>query len=208
MNIKINVAIFLVWLFHVSAIVGMSIGFEDWFIQKTPLNLLVSALLFFIIYPIDSFKKAGYFALFFFIGMLVEWLGVNYSLLFGSYEYGENLGAKIDGVPLFIGVYWALLTFITAEIALIFAKKTWLRLLWGALLMVILDYFMEQCAPKFDFWSFGEHVPLSNYLTWFIVAFLLHVIFMRSKISGNQKISLHLYMVQILFFVYFTLFLD
>ncbi|GGG57803.1 hypothetical protein GCM10011414_29500 [Croceivirga lutea] len=206
-SIRVNqFAIFLLWLFHISAIIGISIGYEDWFVSKTPLNLLVSALLFVFIYPINNLKKIGLLVTFFVIGMFVEWLGVNYSLLFGTYSYGNNLGIKVDGVPLFIGMYWALLTFVTAEIALLLTKNAWLKILTASLLMVVLDVFMEQLAPRFDFWSFGEIVPLSNYITWFAVALLLQTIVYYSKVTGNRTIAIHLYLVQLLFFIYFTIF--
>lgn len=199
-------AVLIIWLFHISAIVGISIGYENWFVNKTPLNLLVSAILFVLIYPINSLKKIGLLITFFVIGMFVEWLGVNHGLLFGTYSYGENLGVKFDGVPLFIGMYWALLTFITAEIAALVSKNISIKIVTASFLMVVLDVFMEQLAPRFDFWSFGDIVPLSNYITWFAVAVLLQTILSYSKVSGNKKISIHLYVVQLIFFVYFTIF--
>ena len=200
------VAIFLIWLFHVSAIVGITIGFNDWFLSKTPINLLICAALFLRIFPLDSPKKYGYFLLFFAMGMLAEWLGVNHGLLFGSYSYGSNLGYKVDGVPLFIGVNWALLTFITAVISGMISKNRWIKALIAASLMVFLDYFMEQNAPEFDFWDFGAHVPLSTYITWFILAYFLQLLFQYSRISGNRSISLNLYLAQLVFFTFFTLF--
>ena len=104
----------ILWLFHLSAILGICLGYNDWFIEKTPINLVVSLVLFICLYPLDSKKKLLMFLVFFSVGMFAEWLGVNYQLLFGSYQYGSNFGPKLDGVPLLIGVYWALLAFITA----------------------------------------------------------------------------------------------
>lgn len=205
-NNQVSIAIFLVWLFHLSAMVGISIGFKDWFLTKTPINLLVCTVLFFWIYPVNTRKKILIFLLFFFIGMLAEWLGANHSILFGSYDYGNNLGYKIDGVPLFIGVNWALLTFVSAEVCRKLVSNIWIKTLLASLLMVILDFFMEQNAPNFDFWSFGEHVPLENYITWYVLAFLLQFLFHKSRIRGNFDISLHLYGAQLVFFAYFTLF--
>jgi len=41
-KINISVAsILVIWLFVISALIGISLGFEDWFIPKTPLNLLI-----------------------------------------------------------------------------------------------------------------------------------------------------------------------
>ncbi len=203
---RLNLAIFLIWLFHLSGIVGVVLGHKEWFIEKTPLNFLVCTVLFIWIYPMHTSRKWMVFGLFFITGMLAEWLGANYSLLFGSYDYGDNLGPKFDGVPFFIGINWALLTFITAEIVSKFLRGIWLRALSGAGLMVFLDFLMEQSAPDFDFWSFGEEVPLGNYITWYLLAFLFHLVFQKVKISGNYTFSLHLFLVQVLFFGYFMLF--
>ncbi|MEM8928076.1 MAG: carotenoid biosynthesis protein, partial [Bacteroidota bacterium] len=138
--------------------------------------------------------------------MLVEWLGANHSLLFGSYNYGNNLGIKIDGVPLFIGINWALLTFITGTLSSKVHHNIWVKSALGALLMVLLDFFMEQSAPSFDFWSFGDEVPVDNYVTWFVLAFVFHFIYQKSKIQGNFLLSLHLFLAQTVFFGFFTLF--
>lgn len=203
---KISLGLFLVWLFHISGIIGIAAGGQEWFIEKTPLNFLVCTLLFIWIYPMQTSKKWLVFGLFFITGMFAEWLGANYSLLFGSYDYGANLGPKFDGVPFFIGINWALLTFITAQIVSKFLKNIWFKAFLGAGLMVFLDFLMEQSAPAFDFWSFGDEVPLENYLTWYLLAFLFHLVFQKTKISGNYIFSLHLFLVQAVFFGYFMLF--
>lgn len=203
---KIYLALFLVWLFHLSGIIGIAIGNQDWFVEKTPLNLLICTLLFIWIYPMKAIKKWIVFGLFFIVGMFSEWLGANYSLLFGSYDYGENLGPKFDGVPFFIGINWALLTFVTAEITSKFLKNIWLKALLGAGLMVFLDFLMEQSAPAFDFWSFGGKVPLENYITWYLLALLFHLTIQKVKISGNYTFSLNLFLAQVVFFGYFMMF--
>jgi len=137
-------------------------------------------------------------------GMLAEWIGVHYGILFGTYSYGANLGAKIDGVPLLIGINWALLTFITARIAQYLSKNNILQILLGATLMLLLDYFMEHSAPRFDFWEFKDGLaPLKNYITWFLVAVLFHTLVKWIKITGDLRFSMHLYAAQLLFFVYF-----
>ncbi|MGD1945856.1 MAG: carotenoid biosynthesis protein [Croceivirga sp.] len=198
--------IFLVWLFHLSGLIGITVGHQEWFIQKTPLNLLVCALLFLWIYPMDTGKKWMVFGFVFITGMFAEWLGANHSLLFGSYDYGKNLGPKLDGVPFVIGINWALLTFISAEITSKFSKHIWFKALLGAALMVFLDFLMEQSAPVFDFWSFGKEVPLQNYITWYVLAYIFHLIFQKKRISGNYEFSLNLFLAQSTFFGYFMLF--
>lgn len=202
----VHLAIFLIWLFHLSAVIGIVLGYKEWFISKTPLNLLACTLLFVLLFPMRHTRNWVVFGLFFLVSMFAEWLGANHSLLFGSYDYGNNLGYKIDGVPLFIGVNWALLTFITGALSSQFGTNIWIKATLGALFMVFLDILMEQSAPSFDFWSFGESVPLENYLTWFGLAFLFHFIFQKSRIEGNFILSVHLFLAQLIFFGFFTFF--
>lgn len=203
---KIWIAIILIWLFHSSAIIGISLGHVDWFLAKTPLNLFICLFFFIWVFPIDTTKKILVFLAFFGIGMFVEWLGVNYSLLFGEYRYGGNFGPKIHGVPILIGCFWALLALITAAMIEPLKLPIWAKLAASAALMVLLDLFMEQNAPNFDFWYFEGSVPVKNYVTWFLVGLLMQFVIWKSKISGNKTLSYHLYIAQLVFFLFFYLF--
>lgn len=200
---RVPIAIFIVWLFHVSALIGITMGHIDWFIKKTPLNLSLCLLLFILTYPLHQIKHGIAFFIFFISGMLAEWIGVHYGLLFGDYEYGNNFGPKLDSIPLLIGTYWALLTFITASISDYLNIKNTFKILIGAFLMVLLDFFMEHSAPTFDFWTFEGGAPLNNYITWFIIALLFQLLLRSFKISGNKSFSLQLYLAQLVFFAYF-----
>lgn len=201
---KLFIGVFLIYLFHFSAIIGVTIGYDNWFIQKTPINLLLMFALLIWLYPLDSVKKALAATIFFMGGMIVEWLGVNYSLLFGSYEYGSNLGPKIEGVPILIGVNWTILVLVTGEVSNKIKTTKWIKIMVGAALMVLLDFFMEVSAPVFDFWVFeGGFAPASNYIAWFAIALVLHLIFQAMKIKGHFNFSLHVFICQLVFFAYF-----
>lgn len=204
MTYKAHLAAGIIWLFHISALIGISLGHLDWFISKTPLNLMVCLLLFLAVYPLDNARKITAFIIFFSGGMFAEWLGVNYGILFGDYLYGANFGPKWDGVPLLIGAYWALLTFITAAMMDYLKLNPWIKALLAAVLMVTLDFFMEHSAPQFDFWTFeGGLAPLENYITWFLLALLFQGVLRWMDLTGNKIISLHLYFAQLLFFLFF-----
>jgi len=204
MTYKAHLAAGIIWLFHISALIGISLGHLDWFISKTPLNLMVCLLLFLAVYPLNNARKITAFIIFFSGGMFAEWLGVNYGILFGDYLYGANFGPKWDGVPLLIGAYWALLTFITAAMMDYLKLNPWIKALLAAVLMVTLDFFMEHSAPQFDFWTFeGGLAPLENYITWFLLALLFQGVLRWMDLTGNKIISLHLYFAQLLFFLFF-----
>jgi uncharacterized membrane protein len=202
-NLK-SLSIFIIWLFQLSAIIGISMGHYDWFISKTPLNLVITAVLLVINFPIDNPKKIVVASIFFTFSLLIEWIGVHFGFLFGVYEYGKNLGLKIDGVPLLIGVNWAVLILCTAAIADKWIKPILLKVLLGASLMVFIDFFIETSAPPFDFWIWTSGAaPLRNYIAWFIVSALLHTFYHRTKMKGDFTFSCHLYAAQLLFFIYF-----
>lgn len=203
----LTTSIFLLWLFHLSGVMGIALGYDTWFIEKTPINLFVSLMLFLLVFAINNKTKITLFLSFFIIGMAVEWLGVNYGILFGDYAYGKNLGPKLDGVPLLIGTYWALLTFTTFSIARHVTQNKWLCTFLGASLMVFLDFLMEKNAPAFNFWEFDGEVPLSNYVTWFLISLLLQIMVHASNIKNSGfQISINLYASQLAFFGYFYLF--
>lgn len=206
LKFKLHFSIFLLILFHISAIIGVILGYKEWFVSKTWLTLLLSSVLLIWNYPINSAKKWGFAVFFFLIGMLAEWIGVNQGWLFGNYVYGGNMGPKFDGVPYFIGVFWAVLVFVTGSIATKFSRNLLVKMFLGAFLMVFLDFFMEKAAPIFDYWTFkGGVAPLENYLTWFGVALFLHFIFQKFDLKGNFMFSLALYLTQLIFFGYFYL---
>lgn len=203
---KVGLAIGIIWLFHISAIVGIALGSFQWFIEKTPLNLIVFLVLFFWVYPIQTVKKIVAFLIFFWSGIFAEWLGVNHGILFGNYEYGANLGPKLDGVPYLIGALWALLTFVCGGIVDYLSVSKALKILLAALLMVALDFFMEQSAHLLDFWTFEDNLAsYPNYVTWFLLALALQFILRALDIKGNRLFSIHIYLSQLVFFLFFYL---
>lgn len=203
-NNQLYFSVFILLLFHVSAMIGISLGYKQWFVEKTPFTLLLAFILLVWNFPINTLQKWLFAGVFFLGGMLAEWIGVQTGLIFGDYAYGENMGPKFDGVPYLIGVYWAVLTFITGNISSRTSGNMMVKILMGASLMVFLDFAMEVSAPIFDFWTFeGGMAPLENYITWFVVAALLHVLYQKANFSGSFKFSLSLYLILLIFFGYF-----
>lgn len=200
-------AIFTIWLFHLSAIIGVSLGYEEWFITKTPLNLTVALLLSLFAFPLLSPRQGLLAILFFLIGMSAEWIGVRNDWVFGAYYYGDNLGPKFQGVPYLIGVNWMLLTFATAGVMQELSKHKVVRVLFGAALMILLDFFMEQTAHRFDFWHFaGDLAPLRNYLAWYLIALVLHTIYQFFGERVKANFAGHLYLANLVFFVWFFIY--
>jgi len=202
----LNSAIFLIWLFHISGIIGILVGYEQLFIALTPINLFVclGAILW-----VDQWQNKRLLLLLipFSIGMFAEILGVNYGYFFGEYAYGKNLGPKVLGVPWFIGVNWAILTYCSANIAKRLTHNLLLSSLIGASLMVGLDFVIEISAPRFDFWSFKDGViPLQNYLAWFGFGFLANFLFQKFNPHGNTVLAYHIMIAFFFFFLIFAFF--
>ena len=186
---------------HISAVIGINIGYPDWFISKTPFNLLLifASLLFF--YPLTKKQLMLLFIIFFVAGMAAELIGVNTGFLFGDYHYGNNLGPKIGGVPLLIGINWAVLVVCCGEIAGLTKLPAFGKAVIGATLMVFLDFFIEPLAPAMDFWYWTTaDAPIFNYATWFVIAFLLTLVFQKKTTSGNATLAINIYLTQLVFF--------
>jgi len=196
-----HLSIFLIWLFHFSGIFGIIYGDAEWFVSATPLNLGISFAL--LIWCTHSTPKIVWvYIAAFLAGMLTEFLGVNYGLIFGDYIYGDALGPKFHGVPWFIGVNWSMLTLISGTIATEMVDSFWPRIFMGVGLMIFLDLLIEPIAPVLDFWEFkGGTAPIQNYFGWALVALPLHVLFQSLRLRPPFLYPVHLYILQVLFFL-------
>ncbi|MHB0756429.1 carotenoid biosynthesis protein [Polaribacter sp. M15] len=204
---KAYITIFIIWLFNISGIFGILSSYQDWFLSLTPLNLLV--YFFAILWNLQGINSRFFiaFSIPFFIGFITEFLGVNYGWFFGNYEYGENLGFKIGGVPIMICVNWGVLTVITADVSQKITKNKILRFLLGGVFMMLLDLIIEVVAPRFDFWEFENGiVPIKNYVAWFLIAAIAHAFYNRFHIKTDQKVSIHILMAILIFFSTFLFF--
>ena len=194
------ISIAIIWLFHVSGILGIIYGNSEWFISATPLILSINFALLLI--NCNSHKWFFHMVILGFLtGMITEILGVQRGWIFGDYKYGNALGYKILGVPMLIGVNWALLTIITAAIAQQFYENLFMRIVIGVCLMILLDLLIEPIAPVLDFWAFeGGNAPLQNYIGWTAVAIFLQSIFHYFRIEVKGWFPNQLYILQIIFF--------
>jgi len=193
-------SIAIIWLFHVCGILGIIYGNSEWFISATPLILSINFTLLLI--NCNSHKWFFHMVILGFLtGMITEILGVQRGWIFGDYQYGDALGYKILGVPIAIGINWALLTIITAAIAQQFYENLFMRIVIGVCLMIFLDLLIEPIAPVLDFWAFeGGDAPLQNYIGWTAVAIFLQSIFHYFRLEVKGWFPNQLYLLQIIFF--------
>lgn len=187
------------WIIHLAAIIGIGLGYEDFFFPKTPLTMLYLVVMLVLWFPIKDIKMLVLFFICFATGIGVEWIGVHTGWLFGSYRYLDNFGVKLDGIPLLIGVNWGILVFITHQLASHVFKNRWLSAAIGAGLMVFMDYFLEQICAHAGFWKFDTGAGWLNYACWFVIGYALQIVASLFKLKGDTRLSLNLYLVQTLF---------
>ena len=202
---KTQVSVFAIWLVTISGMIGIWLGQGDWFLPKTPMNLMLGAGLLLWNFPAkNGWRSVGIWSLAFGIGFLVEVLGVSTGFPFGEYRYGENLGPKFFEVPFLIGLNWVVLTFLTLYVGKRLFKNKWLVCLTGAILMVSLDVFIEPVAPIFDFWHWANgSPPIQNFVAWFVVAFGLQVLSYSEVPEIKTAFPLHHFAAQLIFFGFF-----
>jgi putative membrane protein len=205
---KKSISIFIIWLVHISGLLGMLFYDLDFFAGYTSVNLTLMSIILFFNFKLNSGRQILSLLSIFLIGMITEILGVNYGLIFGDYEYGNNLGLKLFGVPFLIGINWVILTAISANIAFFLTKnKSVLSTVFiGALLMLVMDFVMEPVAPKLDMWRFENLiVPTSNYIGWLIIGLLTQMIYNLLFREKETIVSINLYAAFFLFFTFLNL---
>ena len=207
MNLDFNkkISIGIIWLFHLSGLVGLLYIDKNLFASLTPLNLFISSTLLFVNQKSLMKKEVIIIFLIFSIGMIAEILGVNYGLIFGKYDYGDNLGLKLLGVPLLIGLNWVVLTFICGSISNYFVSNNYLSIIIGIVLMLLIDITLEPIAPILDYWEFsGSIAPIQNYIGWAFTSLLTLSIYQFFYSKKEFTFSINLFLAQLLFFVGFN----
>ena len=207
---KKNISIFIIWLVHISGLLGMVFYDLDFFAGYTSINLFLMSIILFANIKLNNKNQIFSLLLIFLIGMFSEFIGVNYGLIFGEYIYGNNLGFKLFGVPFLIGLNWVILTVICANIASILIKNNSIIqiIILGTLLMLFMDFVMEPIAPKLDLWKFKNLVvPTSNYIGWLIISILTQTIYNIQFKEKEVKLSFNLYAAIFIFFVSLNLIL-
>jgi putative membrane protein len=195
-------------LFYCVGTIGILLPkYNAYFLSLSFFNLLLS----FIVILLARKNQFFYFFLFlvfcFIIGISVEVIGTKTGLLFGNYQYGQNLGFKLMGVPFVIGINWGILVVSSASI-INKIRANWLwKVVLSSMLMTFLDILMEPVAMESDFWHWKNGViPFYNYVCWFLVALPLHFIYFKFKLVESNKVYDALFIILIVFFSILNIF--
>jgi bisanhydrobacterioruberin hydratase len=192
----------LLVIIHVAGIIGLLSPLQEYFRLLTPFNLLVSGFLLWLNHHDRSRSFMIFAGSVIVLGFLVEVIGVQTGLIFGSYSYGATLGPKFLGVPVIIGLNWLLIIYSIGVLTGSIAMPSWMRILLGAALAVSIDMLIEPVAIHYDFWSWGGgDVPYRNYLGWFITSVIMLTLFRMFKVKAENKVALPYYFIQLFFFL-------
>ena len=192
-----KVKTFIVILYSVGILGFLFPNSRNIFIAVTPFVLLLSTYLLAIYHPKFFKRDLLLFFIIFFLGFLIEAIGVNTGLIFGNYSYGSALGIKLFNTPLLIGLNWLFLTYTGVSISEKITDKIALQLIIAPSLMLLYDLILEQIAPIMDMWSWASStVPVKNYIAWWVIGFIFTVIFKIFKVNTNNPLALILFICQ------------
>ncbi|MDR7132622.1 putative membrane protein [Algoriphagus sp. 4150] len=193
--------IVVVALYAVGAI-GLSLPeYREYFLMLTPAQLLVTMILLLGFHRGWSEAFPVFAAVAFWLGFGAELIGIHTGYIFGDYVYGAALGPKLWEVPIVIGVNWFILVYLTGSVFYKVTDNDFYAALLGATAMTALDYVMEPVASALDFWYWKfDIIPPGNYLTWFLVAFLIHYIYRKGNFEKSNPLAALVLIAMILFF--------
>lgn len=198
---KQNLLLIILIIFYTVGLVGLHTDSRNSFLELSPFNLILSFICLYFSFTNYSVKKHVDILLIGIVGYTIEWIGVHTSLLFGHYAYGSNLGYRLDGIPLIIGVNWVLLTFSATAIVHRWNIPLFLKALISGILMTTLDWIIEPVAIKSDFWHWKDGtIPIYNYVCWIIFSSLFSFWVLKRKSVETNKVSVGLFVILVIFF--------
>lgn len=203
---KKNQGVFLIAIliiFHMVGLIGIMLpDFKELILSLSFLNLLLAFTVIILAENENKLLLISFLSIAFITGISVELIGVHTGMLFGDYSYGANLGPKLWGVPLVIGINWGVLSITTASITQKINLPVYFKIIVNAFLLVLFDFVMEPVAMKSDFWSWkNDEIPLFNYVCWFFVALILQLIYHWIRKPKSNKVFNALFVIQLLFFI-------
>jgi len=177
-------------------------------IRLTPFIILLCFIaVFFFTRPL-TLKTIVVFFILAILGFIIEVIGVNTHMIFGTYNYGKTLGISLFNTPLLIGINWLFLVYTSASLMERFSYSLFLKIVLASMVMLIYDIILEPVAGKIDMWHWnGSVIPLHNYIAWFTISMILHTILKWRGIKINNPVAPWILLCQILFFLALRIFL-
>jgi putative membrane protein len=115
-------------------------------------------------------------------GFAAEVVGVHTGVPFGDYAYTGGLGASVAGVPLVIGLAWAMMAWPAMCVAARITTTMWPRIGTAVAALASWDVFLDPQMVDAHHWRWRhthphlpgiDDVPLSNFVGWLLVSLVL-----------------------------------
>lgn len=167
----------LLLLLYLVGALGILSPWRAEFVALSFANLVFTALL--LLGQASNVSHRGLVAFVFcgVVGFTVEAVGVHTQMVFGEYSYTASLGPRWLGVPLVIGLNWAVLVHAVHACVCRFTESVAARVLLGATAMTGFDFVMEPAAIALDYWRWhADVVPVRNYVAWWVISAMLFVV--------------------------------
>ena len=196
-----------IWIFYSLGIVGLGIPWtRAFFIYLVPINYLVSFVVLLVTDRSDQKSRIPFAVIVFVFGFIVEAVGVNTGLIFGDFSFGKSLGVKVFGTPVIIGFNWLMLVYCASIIVSQFTDNKYFISFLATILIVVYDMVLEGPAGVMGMWSWDwENIPMMNFLSWFIIAWMLNGALQLAKIKLENPVAGTLFSAQFVCFLFLNL---
>jgi len=197
----------IIYIVGICGIAFTDIEQRTLFLKLTPLNLIVTTTGVLWLHNDRSIKWMTASLIVFLTGFFIEVIGVKTGKIFGVYWYGATLGWKVMEVPVMIGLNWLLLVYLIT-VTLTRIKSIPFFAAVAAVVMTLLDYFIEPVAIHLDFWHWqNEQIPKQNFIAWYVISFFLFFFYRSVNKPIHNPLAPLVLIVQFLFFCLLNLLL-
>jgi uncharacterized membrane protein len=132
-------------------------------------------------------------------GIGSELVGTRTGLPFGRYHYTPRLGPGVGGVPLMVGVCWAMMAGPSWAVACAVTDSPRRRPLAAAAALTAWDVAVDPRMVREGYWVWArpgryEGIPLSNFAGWFVVGGVLFGVWSvleRDPVTDEEGIVLY-----------------
>jgi bisanhydrobacterioruberin hydratase len=198
------------WILAGALLVFFSVGFAGHLIPAarplmgplTPYALLLTAAAVVVPLARERNTRAGAWALAAYaVGFAFEAAGVATGVIFGPYSYGTVLGPMVLGVPLIIGMNWALVILGAVSLTARFLRNPLAAAGLAGLLTAGFDWVLEPVAVRQGYWTWAAAaIPVRNYAAWFLIAGLLAFLYAWRKVHVKTWLATIALGIQLAFF--------
>ncbi|GAA4097207.1 carotenoid biosynthesis protein [Mucilaginibacter panaciglaebae] len=193
----------IIVIFHLIGLLGLYfLPTKPYFILLVPFHLMLMTFIVFINHDELNLKFCYFFVMIVLAGWLIEYIGIHTGQLFGAYYYGHTLGFTIRQVPVVMGFTWFILIYATGvSMRKLRINLMLVRVLCGALLLVILDLLIEPVADQLDYWHWlNNETLIQNYCCWFIASAVFLLVFELFDFKKQSMVAPALLACQFIFF--------